>query len=249
MATNIDTVIALKSAFLRGQIRTLSQQLQVPERWREDSDELPAKMVREVVGEVNRRIRHHNKTVYFTPAIRQTAEQIDALYWKSGEPDLTVLESENANPDPTPEQPLREGEDLSLEVNIARIPATLEHLDAEGEEELVKLQTRLLELAERREAARRKLATYTHLQTLIAPLKNPQSSIQPNLVTRDGQLAAELAKLRNLSVRVAGRVPEWVEREKGRKGREGEEEEEGLDDDDIEIEDEDEKVRRIWEGM
>jgi hypothetical protein len=47
--SNGNTVIALKSAFLRAQIRTLSQPLQVPDQWLDDRGELPLGMVEDVL--------------------------------------------------------------------------------------------------------------------------------------------------------------------------------------------------------
>jgi hypothetical protein len=63
--------------------------------------------------------------------------------------------------------------------------------------------TRLQALDERREALRRKLEQYKQLQKMLEPLKNPQDSVQPNLVTRDGPLADELSKSKALGIRVA----------------------------------------------
>ena len=37
---------------------------------------------------MNSIIRHHNRTVYSSQTIRHVAEQIDRLYWVSGEPDV-----------------------------------------------------------------------------------------------------------------------------------------------------------------
>lgn len=39
---------------------------------------------------MNSIVRHHNRTVYSSQALRHVAEQIDELYWASGAPD-TVL--------------------------------------------------------------------------------------------------------------------------------------------------------------
>lgn len=40
----------------------------------------------------------------------------------------------------------------------------------------------------------------------MEPFKDPQKNIQPNLITRDGELAQELDKMRILVARVAGRL-------------------------------------------
>jgi len=46
------------------------------------------------------------------------------------------------------------------------------------------------------------------LQTLLEPLVDPQANVQPNLVTRDGELSIELHRMRVLIARVAARVSE-----------------------------------------
>jgi hypothetical protein len=52
------------------------------------------------------------------------------------------------------------------------------------------------------------LARYKQLQTLLEPFANAQENIQPNLVTRDGELGKELERMRILLARVTGRVKE-----------------------------------------
>jgi len=64
----------------------------------------------------------------------------------------------------------------------------------------------LQQLQARRAALQQKLASYRHLQNMMEPFKDAQSSIQPNLVTRDGPLADELTKSKALGIRVAGRL-------------------------------------------
>lgn len=44
------------------------------------------------------------------------------------------------------------------------------------------------------------------MQQLLEPFREPQKNIQPNLVTRDGELVQELDKMRMLVARVGGRV-------------------------------------------
>lgn len=54
MSTNSNTVISLKSAFLRTQTRILSQPLQAPERWRAgnlDASDIPENAIRDVIRE------------------------------------------------------------------------------------------------------------------------------------------------------------------------------------------------------
>lgn len=49
-----------------------------------------------------------------------------------------------------------------------------------------------------------KLETFKQLHSLTERFRDAQSSIQPNLVTRDGPLTKELEKTRELGVRLAG---------------------------------------------
>ena len=46
------------------------------------------------------------------------------------------------------------------------------------------------------------------MQTLLEPFTNAQENVQPNLVTRDGELGKELERMRILLARVTGRVSE-----------------------------------------
>jgi hypothetical protein len=40
----------------------------------------------------------------------------------------------------------------------------------------------------------------------LEPFREPQDNVQPNLVTRDGELVRELEKMRMLVARVSGRI-------------------------------------------
>jgi hypothetical protein len=44
------------------------------------------------------------------------------------------------------------------------------------------------------------------LQRLLEPFREPQTNVQPNLVTKDGELVRELEKMRMLVARVSGRI-------------------------------------------
>lgn len=68
------------------------------------------------------------------------------------------------------------------------------------------LYERLVALDNRRQEQRKRLAQYKQLETLLEPFKNPQENIQPNLVTRDGELIREIDRMRMLVARVAERV-------------------------------------------
>lgn len=44
------------------------------------------------------------------------------------------------------------------------------------------------------------------LQQLLEPFTEPQKNVQPNLVTRDGELTEELDRMRKLVARVGARI-------------------------------------------
>jgi hypothetical protein len=70
------------------------------------------------------------------------------------------------------------------------------------------LYDRLASLAEQRDLQQQRLERYKQLQTLLEPFANAQENVQPNLVTRDGELGKELERMRILLARVTGRVSE-----------------------------------------
>lgn len=68
------------------------------------------------------------------------------------------------------------------------------------------LYERLVSLDNKRQEQQRRLAQYKQLESLLEPFKNPQENIQPNLITRDGELVREIDKMRMLVARVGGRI-------------------------------------------
>lgn len=68
------------------------------------------------------------------------------------------------------------------------------------------LRERLIGLDNRRQQRQRRLDQLRQLQHLLEPFQEPQENIQPNLVTRDGELMQELEKMRMLTARVGGRI-------------------------------------------
>jgi hypothetical protein len=87
--------------------------------------------------------------------------------------------------------------------------------DEDATEDFTAAVTRLQELSERRKAMQRKLEQYKKLQELLEPLKNAKMSVQPNLVTKDGALAEDLARTKALGIRVAGGIARQNERGDG----------------------------------
>ncbi|KAE8148941.1 kinetochore complex Fta4 of Sim4 subunit, or CENP-50-domain-containing protein [Aspergillus avenaceus] len=72
--------------------------------------------------------------------------------------------------------------------------------------EYQELREQLVMLDRQRQQRRRRLDQLRQLQHLLQPFREPQENIQPNLITRDGELVQELEKMRMLVARVGGRV-------------------------------------------
>ena len=68
------------------------------------------------------------------------------------------------------------------------------------------LRERLVELDSQRQQRQRRLDQLQQLQRLLEPFAEPQQNIQPNLITRDGELVQELEKMGMLVARVGGRI-------------------------------------------
>lgn len=68
------------------------------------------------------------------------------------------------------------------------------------------LRERLAGLDSQRQQRQRRLDQLQHLRRLLEPFEDPQKDIQPNLITKDGELVQELEKMRMLVARVGGRI-------------------------------------------
>lgn len=62
------------------------------------------------------------------------------------------------------------------------------------------------DLSRKRAALQNKLRACRKFITLLEPFKDPQTNIQPNIVTRDSKLAQEIEKNRELAIRVGVRI-------------------------------------------
>jgi len=158
--------------------------------------------------------------VFSAPSQRHVAEQIDILYWNTvtkcdaraedgavavkKATELTSTESVLS----LPEDP----EDLPLHPDLS--------LDYEDSIKYKELHGRLIALSKRRDQQQTQLAQYQQLQALLRPFENAQDNIQPNLVTRDGELSKELDRMRILLARVTGRISE-VKESNPSKGHQG----------------------------
>lgn len=155
---------------------------------------------------VNDKVKQHSRMVYSQQSQRHVAEQIESLHWN-----LATADSDRAELDTVV---VRRDAELTDRSTVESLPEDYDdlhlHPDHEtGGEDADKyndLRAHLLELGRARDALRQKVAQYRHLRTLLEPLDNPQANIQPNLVTRDGELSVELDRMRILLARVTGRV-------------------------------------------
>jgi hypothetical protein len=87
---------------------------------------------------------------------------------------------------------------------------------------------------------------YLRMREMVRPLKEPRENVQPNLVTRDGELNAELEKTKMLAVLLAAQIQK-AGLKLGRAGEEKDQEKDGADEmeEDEEVDDEREKVEGL----
>ncbi|KAF7113685.1 hypothetical protein CNMCM5793_003041 [Aspergillus hiratsukae] len=204
------TVFELKSAFIRAQVRILSESLEPPEDWRiyateSEEDELSDKAVQDALQKLNGALKQHNRIIYSSQAIQHVAQQITSLYWSS-----VSQGTHNAG---FSDKRLETTVDLCSHLNITQLPVELEDQSASEGERLryQGLRERLMRLDTRRQERQRRLDQLRRLQSLMEPFTEPQNNIQPNLVTRDGELVQELEKMRMLVARVGGRIEQSKE--------------------------------------
>jgi hypothetical protein len=87
------TIIDLKISFLRTQILALSQPLRPSSTFTSISTEentLRQKAIDDALLKLNGLLKKHNKLAYGPQATRHVAEQVDRLYWNSGERGVNV---------------------------------------------------------------------------------------------------------------------------------------------------------------
>lgn len=206
------TLLDAKAAFLRQQVRLLSQPLQPSKSWRDFAPETETSLsdatVSAVMARVNEKLKQHNKNVYFGLSQRHVAEQIDELYWNevqeqdeeasldalavATDVDLTETEEVGKLPEEMKELQLHDGQSISADEAVR----------------YAELRRRLGEASEMRDQQRKRLEGYRQLQKLLEPLEHAQENVQPNLVTKDGELSKELDRMRVLLARVTGKVGE-----------------------------------------
>ncbi|CAI7632291.1 unnamed protein product [Penicillium bialowiezense] len=169
------SVSELKSAFIRSQVRIFSESLNLPENWRNyapptEEGDLSDKVIEDVLHK---------------------AQQIASLYWSAV--------SQDARSQAAFAHGIERTTDLSRQMNIAKIPVDLEGLEASEDEHISyrQLRERLTALDTKRQQRQRRLDQLQHLRRLLEPFEDPQKDIQPNLITKDGELVQELERMRS----------------------------------------------------
>ncbi|OAL66332.1 hypothetical protein A7C99_1737 [Trichophyton rubrum] len=214
------TISEVKLGFLRDQIRVLSAPLSPSPDWREYG---PA--TEDDIGE--KAISEHNRAVFSTQAIHHVSQQIERLYWDSISPEFGQEGSRQPDID--------KGADLTNARNISKLPDEWleDGVDEEDKSRYKFLRERLVKLDAERKKREDKLLQYKHLKSLLEPFEDPLNTIQPNLATRDGELGAELDRMRMLLAKVASKVGKiQSDTQNSEKKAEEEEEEAIMDTDD-----------------
>ena len=178
---------------------------------------------------MNTKLKEHNRSVYSAPSQRHVAEQIDALYWKvvsendmQADQDSVIVtkDTDLTQPEYVPIvsvqyisrallTPYRNIQSLPEDYSDLHIhPDTSSNFSESKATRYKDLYDRLASLAKQRDQQQQRLERYKQLQTLLEPFTNAQENVQPNLVTRDGELGKELERMRILLARVTGRVSE-----------------------------------------
>ncbi|ESZ91888.1 hypothetical protein SBOR_7718 [Sclerotinia borealis F-4128] len=217
MESNEPTIIDLKSSFLRAQILALSQPLRPSQDWQasipEEENTLRQRAIDEALFKLNTILKQHNKISYPPQAQRHVAEQIDQLYWAAGERDVNVNGEEWSE----------KGADYRLSSNIEKLPEEWsEEAETKAPKQATKykkLQSKLLELNEKRRSAKERLEQCKAAKKLLEPFDQADKNVQENLVTKNGEVEKELERMRMLMLRV----------ERGIVGLEGKDREDHMD--------------------
>ncbi|EZF74116.1 hypothetical protein H105_04126 [Trichophyton soudanense CBS 452.61] len=225
------TISEVKLGFLRDQIRVLSAPLSPSPDWREygpaAEDDIGEKAISEALQKFNTLLKQHNRAVFSTQAIHHVSQQIERLYWDSISPEFGQEGSRQPEID--------KGADLTNARNISKLPDEWleDGVDEEDKSRYKFLRERLVKLDAERKKREDKLLQYKHLKSLLEPFEDPLNTIQPNLATRDGELGAELDRMRMLLAKVASKVGKiQSDTQNSEKKAEEEEEEAIMDTDD-----------------
>lgn len=223
MSGSTPTITAQKSAFLTRQIRALSAPLSIPPSTHTTLPSLTDKSLAELLSKANDKVRSHNRSVFSAQTTRHIAEQIETLYWNEVR---SAREQTLDSPIDAGETTVTRDADLSTSAGLASLgadwadilpPSAAEQQDEGGAEDEAQAQRysdlfgQLTALARQRDEAQAALQRYRRLRELLQPYEEPQTRIQPNLVTKDGELGRELERMRALLARVTARMGEQKE--------------------------------------
>ncbi|KAI0376860.1 kinetochore Sim4 complex subunit Fta4 [Hypomontagnella monticulosa] len=194
---------------------------------------LSDRVVDEVLYRANHALQQHARRVYAPQASRHVAEQIEKLYLEAAEKAVRgdsqgdrgedgAEEGGDAGKSDEEAMFSRVGADFASDDIIASLPSTWDqHSPSQSEahppeaQRYADLVSSLTSLATRRREARDRLERLRRMRALLAPVSSEPGAVdsteginkvQPNLVTRDGDLEKELERMRMLLVRVAARV-------------------------------------------
>jgi hypothetical protein len=205
------SITAQKQAFIRTVVRSLDTPLTPSANFKSTTSNkttnLPPKTISDIIDKVNNKIRSHNRLLFSTQSQRHVAEQIESLYWNNADKVLEEGEVAGVNvrwdADLTASDIIR---DLPVDLQDLRFREGHERSDEEGER-YARVRQELIDLSTKRDKLKNRLARYRDMEKLTEPLGNAKENVQPNLVTRDGELGRELERMRVLLARVSGRVP------------------------------------------
>jgi hypothetical protein len=208
------TVVEQKQFFLQAKKHHLSRAIIPSQRLKTIAEDggIELSVVKGALDKVNRDLKQHSRKVYSRQMMDHIVQQIDEFYWESGAREIDDEDADEAPEDDS--NTLCQNDNLTLDENIAKLP-TVWDTSADptssrdiSQDDYTTALARLQDLSAQRLALQTKLSTYRTLLTLLEPYRKPKENIQPNLVWRDAPLAPELAKMRTLTIRVAGRVGE-----------------------------------------
>ncbi|KAJ4151255.1 hypothetical protein LMH87_011967 [Akanthomyces muscarius] len=209
MDISTPTIPARKQAFLAAQTTLLSQPVTPSRAWRATNDAsntpIRRRLVDDAVFEFNRIVEEHCQRAYAPQVSRNLAERISTIY--IGQMDRREGGANDVDGGVGKEV------DLTNDGTIESLPfswpsgreAAAKPEDAQAYARSV---TRLVELGKQRQQVQLRMEKLRRLQSAVEPLRTSESGqgVQENLVTRSGAVERELAKMRGLLDRVAGRV-------------------------------------------
>ncbi|CAZ81716.1 unnamed protein product [Tuber melanosporum] len=200
-----NSIYDIKKGFLSSQLRILGGTLNPKAGWQDrvpegEHGDLSEGVLNQVLYKLNVVAKRHQKLVYSSQALRHVAEQIDDLYQKKDDNVEGITQEDDV---------LRRGANLKDPQNIDLLPESYPAEEKDSEEDLEEYQILKAKLANHSaalQAQRQRHAYYSQLKSLIAPFADPQQSVQPNLVTKDGPLATELERTRLLAAKLAYQI-------------------------------------------